>query len=203
MPIKKEGFLATNSIIAFSISLTRAYSEAQGLYFDCDKYYQVLKHSKNDYENIKNLDTLFFLYGGWGLPVAQDAESKFSEAALANIQCIDYRNFAHGRHNWIAKRNTTTGIIPLITPAENEIAKKTQDLIPASIPRVAISTIYDGPLGTIDLLIKLFQFVNIFSKNMGVDPSKPSVPYFGRRLYHLHYEFKGEKRKPYSERDLN
>ena len=42
---------------------------------------------------------------------AVDLESKFTEAALGHLQLADYRNFAHGRHNWLAKRGETSSVL--------------------------------------------------------------------------------------------
>ena len=195
LPGGKDGFLATNSLIALSIFLIRSYSieydsTIENLINDKDE-----KFTTPNYSQIINKDTLFFLYGGRGLPAAQDAESKFSEAALANIQMVDYRNFAHGRHNWIAKRNSSTGIVALITPSEKEIARNTLKFLPEETSVVELETEYEGPIGCIDLLLQIFKLVNYFGESKKIDPARPNIPAFGRRLYHLQYKFKNLPKK--------
>ena len=44
------------------------------------------------------------LHGPSTRSAAVDLESKFTEAALGNVQLADFRNFAHGRHHWLAKK---------------------------------------------------------------------------------------------------
>ena len=48
--------------------------------------------------------------------IATDMESRFSEAALGSIKTSDMRNFAHGRHHWIAKREAASAVIILSNP---------------------------------------------------------------------------------------
>ncbi|MCK4784560.1 MAG: hypothetical protein KAV87_12480, partial [Desulfobacteraceae bacterium] len=129
--------------------------------------------------------TLSVLYEGWGHSAALDMESKFIEAALANIQIADYRNFAHGRHHWLAKRTAQTGIIALVTPECQELADRTLALVPHSIPVVRVSTSYSGPVGTISLLISMLAITKIAGDAINVDPGRPRVPQFGRKIYHI------------------
>src|SRR3954471_4703185 len=42
---------------------------------------------------------------------AADLESRFIEGALGNLHAADWRNFGHGRHHWMAKRPSETGIV--------------------------------------------------------------------------------------------
>ena len=64
-----------------------------------------------------------------------DLESKFTEAALGHLQIADYRNFAHGRHHWLAKRSETSAILAFIALrriASSPIARSI--CFPADIP---------------------------------------------------------------------
>ena len=42
-------------------------------------------------------------------------ETNIWEAALGNVQTTDLRNFAHGRHHWLAKRAGFTSILAVTT----------------------------------------------------------------------------------------
>jgi len=196
LPSGKDGFLATNSLLAFIVILIRAYKESFG-----EKYtfQQNLPYIHENYEEFKILahpllekNTLVVLYGGWGFPVAIDAESKFTEAALSNIQIADYRNFAHGRHHWLAKRGDETGIIALITPDERSIAERTLDLIPENIPSLQITTDKTGQAGSLELLVKMLCLVYLVGTVRGIDPGMPGVPKFGRRIYNLRLSLNSE-----------
>lgn len=197
LPFGKDGFLATNSLFAFNILLARAYKDCFNFSYLFPKYFHQLINNYISFENylsqikesIKPLlskKTIIVLYGLWGKPVSYDLESKFSEGALGNIQLADYRNFAHGRHNWINKYSDTTGIISIITQEDEIIAKKTLDLISKKIPIVKVCTKHSGPIATLNLLIKVMYMVQIFGDSRGIDPGKPKIPEFGRKLYRLH-----------------
>src|SRR5207244_3270959 len=74
--------------------------------------------------------TVIVLYGPETYPAAVDLESKFTEAALGSTQLADYRNFAHGRHHWLAKRGTDTGVLAIVTDGDRELAESTLTLLP-------------------------------------------------------------------------
>jgi hydroxymethylpyrimidine pyrophosphatase-like HAD family hydrolase/fructoselysine-6-P-deglycase FrlB-like protein len=196
LPSGNDGFLATNSLLAFSIILIRAYSSA----FQMDlKLPEVLPEesgisgfpsTKGQFEKEKMLrvlqqPTISVLFGGWGHSAAVDMESKFTEAALGNVQIADYRNFAHGRHHWLAKRGSETGIVAMVTPQCEELANKTLALIPSDIPVTRISTRHSGPIGTISLLISVLYMTGVAGEVANIDPGRPGVPQFGRKIYHI------------------
>lgn len=188
-PIKKDGFLATNSILALLVLFIRAYKEVN---LDNETLPKDFTFTNGIYEYLNifakpllKKDTWIVLYGGWGLPAAIDAESKFTESALKNLQISDYRNFAHGRHYWLCKRANETGIIALITPQEKEIAEKTLNLVPKNIPVLRLNTEMLGSLGGLDLIIQILFLVYLAGVSEGLDPGMPKVPAFGRDIYHL------------------
>lgn len=184
----KDGFLATNSLVSFFVLLYRSLvSEELDLLrqlsaLATEKY--IAKYHEYSYA-VRNRPFFTVLYGGWGLPVAFDVESKFTEAALGAVQLSDYRNFGHGRHHWFDKRKETSSIIAIVTPQERKIAEKTLSLIPPEIPRLIIDTEISSSLGSLDLLIKSFYLVDSIGDIRGIDPGKPGVPDFGSKLYHL------------------
>jgi HAD superfamily hydrolase (TIGR01484 family) len=185
-PIGKDGFLATNSLIAFFVLLSRAYGYQfkKGACFVDTVFIDRLKNFEN---NINKDFTFKVLYADWSLPVAIDIESKFSEAALGNVLMTDYRNFGHGRHNWLDKRSINTAIIALITPEDKDLAEKTLALIPSNIPILKIETENPDWLGSINLLVKAFYLADLMGRIQNIDPGRPGVPDYGSKLYHLNY----------------
>lgn len=185
-PIGKDGFLATNSLVAFFILLHRAYGNS------IDNKPVIIKdsfHSEiNDFISNVNKDFTFkVFYADWSLPVAIDIESKFSEAALGDVLLSDYRNFGHGRHNWIDKRKNTTAIVALITPDDKDLAEKTLALLPSNIPVLRLETSSSASFGSIELLIKSFYLTDSMGVIQNIDPGRPGVPDYGSKLYHLNY----------------
>lgn len=183
-PAGKDGFLATNSLAAYFMILFRAI-EGSALTKRQPKpdgavYQSVLKKT--------NSQTCFIiLYGSYQHAVAVDLESKFSEAGLAPSLLCDYRHFAHGRHNWFDKQKNSV-VIALSCPADEKLCNKTLGLLPASIPKVKISTSVNGFEGTIHILLQAIQLINEFSKMVKIDPGRPGVPSYGSKIYHLKYD---------------
>ena len=136
LPCGKDGFLATNSLLAFLILLCRAWQESFNESWALPQNLKDLVYPRSTREEfIETLsdrcsplwqrDTMSVLYGPSAHCAAFDLESKFTEAALGTVQIADYRNFAHGRHHWLAKRGNSTGILALVTDDDQHIANKT------------------------------------------------------------------------------
>ena len=184
IPSEKDGFLATNSLLATFTLLCKAA---------CATMSQDSKFKLSDMQletfnlNLSIIQNFIVLYGAKGEPVAWDIESKLTEAALGSALLSDYRNFGHGRHHWFDKRSENSCIIALVTPIDRELAYKTIRCLPKSVPAIYIETELDGPQASIDLLLKAFRFINDLGEARSIDPGKPGVPEYGRMLYNLNY----------------
>ncbi len=176
-PTGKDGFLATNSLVATCALVARAYG------FEVAR--PKARRNSVDRSVFEDRHMVQVLHGGWGSPVATDLESKLNESALAAAQLADYRNFGHGRHLWLAKRAAETVVVAFVTPGTAAIAESTLRLFPKGIPVVRLETALDGPSGTIDLLLQAFHLVDRVGEARGQDPGRPHVPEFGRKLYRL------------------
>ena len=186
IPTGKDGFLATNSLIAYFVMLLKALHQ-NALDIPIKITQKDLLAINEFTETLDDNSSTTILYAGWGHPTAIDIESKFTEAALGNINLADYRNFAHGRHHWFAKRRKNSSIIALVTPTEELIATKTLSLIPSSVPRLILRSKDKSPGASLDLLIKSFWLIESVGRKRDIDPGKPGVPEFGRKLYNLKY----------------
>ena len=183
IPSEKDGFLATNSLLATFTLLNRSFDdELVG-----DKIAFDGTYSKNFEFNLANIQNFIVLYGAAGEPVAWDIESKLTEAALGSALISDYRNFGHGRYHWFAKKEENSCIMALVTPVERELAYKTIGCLPKDVPVIYLETEMETPTASIDLLIKAFHFVNELGMARGIDPGRPGVPSYGRTLYNLNY----------------
>ena len=183
IPTEKDGFLATNSLVATFTLLSRSYDPvpvSKGIS-------QNGTYSKNYEFDLSAIQNFLVLYGAAGEPVAWDIESKLTEAALGSALLSDYRNFGHGRHHWFAKRKENSCIIALISPVEKELAIKTIKSLPVDVPVICIETELESPQASIDMLLKAFIFVRDLGVARGIDPGRPGVPAYGRLLYNLDY----------------
>lgn len=186
IPTKKDGFLASNSLLAYFVLLYRLYgNNIDGRSIDISP--ETIDNIKEYAATIDINGTITVLYGSYSQPVAIDIESKFSEAALGNILLCDYRNFGHGRHNWYAKRGNNSSIVALITPENEKLAEKTLSEIPDEIPVLKIKANANSYFSSIELLVKSFYLVNELGLKNNIDPGRPGVPPFGSKLYNLNY----------------
>lgn len=195
-PAGKDGFLATNSLLAFSALLARAYVSVFGDSADWDEVSDLVaplldasstpvRTWRAAADALWQRSTTIVLYGPSTKVGATDIESKFTEAALGNIQLADYRNFAHGRHHWLAKREDQTSVLALVADEDRELAKKTLKLIPAEVPIASLDIPGAGPAALIGSLLAALRVTGWAGQAREIDPGQPGVPEFGRKLYHL------------------
>lgn len=186
IPTEKDGFLATNSLVATFTLLCKA---SEGFKFQVSGFKPLnIELATNPLNlDLSEIQNFLVLYGAVGEPVAWDIESKLTEAALGSALLSDYRNFGHGRHHWFAKRKENSCIIALISPTEKELATKTIKSLPADVPVVYIETELETSEASIDMLLQAFRFVNNLGDARDIDPGRPGVPSYGRLLYNLDY----------------
>ena len=193
-PAGKDGFLATNSLFGFAALLARSYlSETES-----SVRWNAVQHQIEQLLSEDNLarwrgatapiwerPTTIVLHGPNARVGAIDLESKFTEAALGNLHYADWRNFAHGRHHWLAKRGAQSGIVALIGDDDERLAERTLALIPEEIPIARIKL--PGPPTAVALgaLVASLQITGWAGETRGIDPGQPGVPEFGRKLYSL------------------
>lgn len=197
LPSGKDGFLATNSLLAFSILLSRSYrSDSRTIFKYPSRLTQLwrsvfpngitLSGLKRQCLALWKKKTLIVLYSTRFRSVAIDLESKFTEAALGNVQIADFRNFAHGRHHWLAKNSKDTGVLVFSSPDDAKLAESTLSLLPDSVPIVHVPLKSSQSDSLIGLLTLAFHLVGWAGWAKGIDPGRPGVPAFGSKLYNLH-----------------
>ena len=197
-PAGKDGFLATNSLLGFTALLTRAYAAEFGSDADWPDAVASLKLLLRDTAGalqswetdtipLWTRSTTLVLHGSSTRIGAIDLESKFTEAALGHLQLADYRNFAHGRHHWLAKRGETSAVLAFVTDADRAIAERTLDLIPKDVPQARI--VFDGGPSAVALasLLAALRITGCVGRTRGIDPGRPGVPEFGRKIYNLRF----------------
>jgi fructoselysine-6-P-deglycase FrlB-like protein len=193
-PSKKDGFLATNSLLAFCSIMTRAYLEMHG---DVEVWQQIVaqlhRHIEGDYSNawraaaldVSGLQHLVVLHDAHTSLGAFDLESKLTEAGIVGVQLADYRHFAHGRHHWLAKNGRVSGVLALSSDGDRSLARRTLRLLPKDTPRAIIDVPGPGESAQLASLLAAFYITEELSFSRGIDPGQPGVPEFGRKLYNL------------------
>lgn len=193
-PSGKDGFLATNSLVASVVLIARAYAAAFNsseplpnalsalLPFDPRRAADEIHAACRPLWDRQNL---VVLYGPSCHAAAVDLESKFSEAALGAVQLADFRNFAHGRHHWLAKRGGETAVLAIVSEGDRHLADAMLSLLPKGIPLVRLSAEGGGIRAGLSALIQVFMVVGSAGRARGIDPGDPGVPSFGRKIYHF------------------
>lgn len=184
LPNGHDGFLAVNSTVCAVMMLKKLLSPTDSVPF-------VMPVLPEEALTCLFSDSIIALGGRWTLPVVSDFESKCTEAGLINVLPADLRNFAHGRHHWIAK-NPNTSVICFVTQDEYELARKTTRILPKTVSSCILLTNQAGISGTLDLLFYVFLLVQRLGKLKGIDPGKPGVPRFGSQLYRINHRLSAE-----------
>ncbi len=185
-PSGKDGFLATNSLLATCLLAHRAYAQV----WQSTPTQPITYPTPQSFVDASSLEVLgrthlTVLGAGWGWPAANDLESKFNESGLGSVVCCDYRNFAHGRHHGLARRGDNAAIVAIVTPDSEQVSRRTLDILPGNVPVTTIRTGTAGAPGTVQLLVHVFHLVAQAAAHADIDPGRPRVAPFGRRLYRL------------------
>ena len=195
LPTPKDGFLATNTLFGFALLMARAYLSR----FESEETWEQVQAAVGDFlpggskaadwersmQPLWERGTTVVLHDTYSKVGAVDLESKFTEAALGNLHIADYRNFAHGRHHWFAKRGDDSAILAFFSPPSGSLAKRTLAQIPEGIP-VARVDLGGGPVeAMIKSVLAAIQIAGLAGKARNIDPGRPGVPEFGRKLYRL------------------
>lgn len=195
-PGRTDGFLATGSLFSLGAMLAAAFGTASHL---PDILPTSLDDLLADYGGLNGLsahlkahvaaiwDRRYFiaLHDAMTRPAITDLESKLSETALRPVQAVDYRNFAHGRHFWLARHADQTAVISIESADCLAVANETLRLIGDRVPCIRMAfhgSLTAAPLAAIAAPVLL---TGLLGKHLGIDPGRPGVPLFGRRLYHL------------------
>lgn len=196
-----DGFLATNSLVAFYSLLIRIYrdetiysvdwtfiSEIEAQLKDFIKgSYTLTTDDWNEHDaalyEARETDRFYVLYSPDSMSIAIDLESRFSEGSVGCLQISDYRNFAHGRFNWFHQRKGQTAIIALVTPESKEVAENILTELPDDIPLMRLSTNLNGSHGLMDLLLKGMYLSKYLGLRWGLDIGAPKVADFGRIIH--------------------
>lgn len=173
----RDGFLATNSVLALATVFLRGAQPDLPLPPDLpnfDTAFQPIRHPRT-----------LILYGAGQRSAAIDLDTRLSELGLSSCQTVDYRNFAHGRHTGLSRHLESTTVVAFSTAASSSLARATLSLLPDDLDVIEIHSALDEPVAALDLLAGSMRLLGATAGHQGLDPAKPQVPQYGRRLYHL------------------
>lgn len=175
VPSPKDGFLATNSVLALAAATCRAfgYELPLNLPWLTTPVTEVLRSE------------CLLLFSPKLRPVALDLEARVAETGLSWAQYTDLRNFAHGRHVGLARRLEEVSVVPIISAGDRELAERTVGMLPAEADVVRLESELEYPSSVVDLLVSSMRILRPAAARAAMDPGRPGAPLFGRKLYHL------------------
>lgn len=206
-PGKKDGFLATNSLMSTCVRLVMAYEAASGIEASlpsrleglgsfAGRNSQFTATIERGIAPLWDRESLLVLYGPSTQAGAADVESRFHEAALGAVQIADFRNFAHGRHQWLAKRGETTGVLAFISKDDAALADRTLALLPSQVVVVRANAVGSGATAAMSAVLYSMLLAGAAGRARAIDPGRPGVPAFGRRIYRLNVPRESTHAKP-------
>lgn len=188
MPWDKDGYLATNSLVATLILIWRAYAAdadvAAELPLLVDWYLEFDRRIEQA-GDMKRSGRALILHGAVGRIGAIDLESKLTEGALAFGQICNFRQFAHGRHLQLSRLSEPVTVVSFSTEGD-PLAAETIRLLPTEVGPVldvALPRISDAGAEIAGVLAAMV--ITRAWAGEHIDPGQPAVPQFGRDLHAL------------------
>lgn len=192
---KKDGYLATNSLLLDSVLIARAYGELNGRNQPMPPNIEALQIGDQTVdewlmaaqpfiaEAVKR-GALTVVYSPLLRAVATDLESKLSEGALLHTQLADLRSYAHGRHLWLSQRPKDCAILALTEPSMSLLWEGMRSKFPVDIPTLTMPLSGADPMHLITGLVAQMHFVAAVGRELGKDPGRPEVPAYGREIHY-------------------
>lgn len=192
---KKDGYLATNSLLLDSVLIARAYGELNGrrdpmpsdmgaLCIGDRSLEEWLSDANPFIGEASRRGALTVVYSPLLRPIAIDLESKLSEGALLHTQLADLRSYAHGRHLWLAQRAQDCAILALIEPSLSKLWEEMCNKFPSEIPTFTMSLAGADPMYLIAGLVAQMHFVGAIARQIGKDAGRPDIPNYGREIHY-------------------
>jgi hypothetical protein len=185
---RKDGFLATHSLMRTAIALERALAKAAGIVDVSLVAYRAAcaetlsSTLRAALSELANRHILISLVDPSHLPAAHLLETNLWEAGIGVVQTSDFRNFAHGRHVLPGRSPADVAVLGLAAPATRPLWRDIDSALPDRIGRLGI-TFEDDPVGRLTALRTMMAATSAFGQARKVDPAKPGVAEFGRALY--------------------
>ena len=189
----KDGYLATNSLIATALLFYKALfgEEATKLLLENELSTHNLELSRRNWNHLHlpkfpKKKPILLLYDALTQSFAIDFESKSAEADLGPVQIADFRQFAHGRHLQLRDPESAPLLVVVHSRWSTQLAQETLKHIPDAINRCVVEVPGETEQNVIMLsLVTAAYAIEAVAKSEISDPGKPDVPEFGRCLHRI------------------
>ena len=192
---KKDGFLATHSLVATVTVLLFAFDALTDNPFGTelvDRFVVAVDEELNDetrarhsnaFANLNGNDTLLVLAEPQLSPISTLIDTSVWEAAICNVQSTDFRNFAHGRHTWLHHRPRQSFVLALTGQGLPFVHEGVLSLIPPTVRKAVFNFGNCGRFENAVGIIKGLALIEAMGKAVRVDPGKTRIGPFGQEIY--------------------
>ena len=191
----KDGYLATNSLMFDASVIARAYGELdQHVASRKLKVGDVvlggmplkswLASSMQFVREAVSRHGLIIVFSPPLRPIAEDLESKLSEAALLFSQLADFRSFAHGRHLWLTERSEDSALLVLTEPGTQNLWEDMRPQIPEHVPTFVLPLSASNPDDLLGGMIAAMHLISEIANYAKRDIARPNISPLGRKLYY-------------------
>lgn len=190
---RKDGFLATNTLLASCVHLVRIWAAACRIELKLPATLDELlgsslaearKTAKKQAGILSGRSIFLVLYAGNGATGAVDFEARVNEGGLGTVHLADARMFAHGRHNWLASQLNDAAIVAFTDDSRDPLMRATLKLIPKTVPQVTVE-MGAAVAGRLKALVSSILLTEALGNERGINPGKPTVGQWGRAIYSL------------------
>lgn len=195
----KDGYLATNSLIATCVLLYRAYqanfphllpvcpSNVEDL---VDSYVEIESFNKTNFLGALSRDkdrtrSFLVITGQSGHIAGIDLESRIAESALGICQVVDFRSYAHGRHLWASQNENQAACIVIWAEEDQHLYQNLRDTLPSKIPTLSIKLKGRNYIRQLASIISIIRLIKDLSDIHQIDPGQPEVSSAGRDIHAL------------------
>lgn len=188
----KDGFLATHSLVSAAASLVLASDIlAGGAHLPVERLAggaEWLGPARRAalraaLTGLSRRATLLVLHDPHLLPAAVLIETSLWEAGVCAVQRTDFRNFAHGRHVWLARYPEDMFIVALTCDRARSVWEALEAELPGTVPRVHLDFGRAGRGAMLGALLAALAVVEAAGDAKAIDPGRPQVPGFGRAVF--------------------
>lgn len=191
MPWMKDGYLATNSLLATVLLFYKAF-------FGNDAITALAKTLLNrttiadrraaigklPVPGFAPGDGVLILHGEGAKTFAIDLESKISESALAVVSVVDLRQFAHGRHLQLSTARLGVLVVVAFATSERRLAEATVQQFPAGTRVVNVAlTSEDSAAAAIEGILEASYLMELLARSAPYDIGNPPVGAIGRAIH--------------------
>lgn len=192
---EKDGFLSTHSLVATVAGLLLATDRAVDPFGTGDRgatfgaaMIERLRPSAGSFdraavEALGDEDAVILLADPALRAAAVTIETSLWETALNPVQHTDLRNFAHGRHVWLARHGTRSLVLALTTDLTAGIWSEVSAALPAEARTTALMYGTGGRFDAAMAVVDALAIVGAMGDSRGIDPGRPGAGPFAKAVY--------------------